>query len=108
MRTTTNPTTETIMQSLDIRRFGFALAVASAVSYLGCVLVMLTAPHETAVQFFNSLMHGVDVTTIMRWDMPWWETILGVIEIFVLGWLFGALIACCYNWFGKLGSESPA
>ena len=46
-------------------------------------------------------MHGVDVTTIMRWDMPWWETILGVIEIFVLGWLFGALIACCYNAFGK-------
>ena len=58
----------------------------------------------TAIQFFNSLMHGVDVTTIMRWDMPWWETILGVIEIFVLGWLFGALIACCYNVFGELSS----
>ena len=89
------------MQSLDIKRFGFAVAVASGVSYLGCVLVMLTVPHETAINFFNSLMHGVDVTTIMRWDMPWWETILGVIEIFVLGWLFGALIACCYNAFGK-------
>ena len=89
------------MQSLDIKRFGFAVAVASTVSYLGCVLVMLTVPHETAINFFNSLMHGVDATTIMRWDMPWWETILGVIEIFVLGWLFGALIACCYNALGK-------
>jgi len=42
-------------------------------------------------------MHGVDVTSIMRWDMPWWETALGVIETFVLGWLFGGLIAGCYN-----------
>ena len=58
---------------------------------------MLTVPQDAAVRFFNSLMHGVDVTSIMRWDMPWWETALGVIETFVLGWLFGGLIAGCYN-----------
>ncbi|QDT13417.1 hypothetical protein K239x_54350 [Planctomycetes bacterium K23_9] len=39
------------MQSLDIKRFSFAVAAASAVSYLG--------------------------------------------------WLFGALIVCCYNWLGS-------
>ena len=96
------------MQSLDIKRFGFAVAVASGVSYLGCVLVMLTVPHETAIKLFNSLMHGVDVTTIMRWDMPWWETILGVIEIFVLSWLIGAQIACSYNVFGNQSLSSAA
>ncbi len=85
------------MNKLSIPRFGFAIAVASALSYLGCVFVMMTVPQNVAIRFFNSLMHGVDVTTIMRWDMPWWETILGVIEIFVLGWLFGAIIAGCYN-----------
>ncbi|QEG01506.1 hypothetical protein Mal15_55830 [Stieleria maiorica] len=89
------------MNKLSIARFGFAVAVACAVSYLGCVFVMMTVPQEVAIRFFNSLMHGVDVTTIMRWDMPLWETVLGVIEIFVLGWLFGALIAGCYNCCGK-------
>lgn len=96
------------MNTIDVKRFGFAVAIPSALSYLGCVFVMLTVPHETAVRFFNSLMHGVDFTTIMRWDMPWWETILGVIGIFVLGWLFGALIACCYNVLGSSNRRSMA
>ncbi|HAW32118.1 MAG TPA: hypothetical protein DCY03_29105 [Planctomycetaceae bacterium] len=26
----------------------------------------------------------------MRWDMPRWEMIVGALEIFILGWLFGA------------------
>ena len=38
---------------------------------------MLTVPHETAIKFFNSLMHEVDVITIMRWNLPWWKTMLG-------------------------------
>lgn len=89
------------MNKLSIPRFGFAVGMACAIAYVGCVFVMLTVPQDVAIRFFNSLMHGVDVTTIMRWDMPWWETVLGVIEIFVLGWLFGALIAGCYNCCGK-------
>ena len=69
------------MQTLSIKRFGFAIASASIVSYLGCVFVMLTVPKDVAIRFFNSLMH---------------------VGIFVLGWLFGALIACCYNCCGKV------
>lgn len=42
-------------------------------------------------------MHGVDVTPIMRWEMPWWETIIGILEIFILGWFFGAVMALSYN-----------
>lgn len=82
-------------------RFGFAVATACTIAYVGCILVMMTVPQETAIRFFNSLMHGVDVTPIMRWDMPVWETVLGIVETFVLGWLFGALIAGCYNCCGR-------
>ena len=89
------------MQTLSIKRFGFAIASASIVSYLGCVFVMMTVPKDVAIRFFNSLMHGVDVTTIMRWDMPIGETVLGAVGVFVLGWLFGAMIACCYNCCGS-------
>ncbi|MCA9010119.1 MAG: hypothetical protein KDB01_10260 [Planctomycetaceae bacterium] len=88
------------MNKLSIPRFGFAIAAACTVAYAGCVLVMTTVPHEAAVRFFNSMMHGIDVASIMRWDMPVWETVSGIIETFVLGWLFGALIACCYNCCG--------
>lgn len=58
---------EAIMQTLSLRRLGFALGAGFALVYLGCVFVMLTAPKEAAIRFFNSILHGVDVTTIMRW-----------------------------------------
>ena len=54
------------MNKLSIPRFGFAVAVACTIAYAGCVFVMMTVPQETAIRFFNSLMHGVDVTPIMR------------------------------------------
>lgn len=52
-------------------------------------------------------MHGVDVTPIMRWDMPSGEVFLGVIEIFILGWLFGAMIAAFYNLGFKESDPRP-
>ena len=85
------------MSTVSIRRLGFALGATSALLYVGCVFVMMTAPKATVVAFFNSIMHGWNVEPIMRWDMPWWEAVVGVIEIFILGWLIGAVIALFYN-----------
>lgn len=85
------------MHRFSVWWFALALASSFAVAYLGCVWVMLTVPKETAIQFFNSIMHGVDVTPIMRWEMSWWEMVIGVLEVFILGWLFGALMAVIYN-----------
>lgn len=91
-----------MFHELDVRRAGFALGSGLALAYLGCAFVMATVPQEAAIRFFNSLIHGVDVTSVMRWDMPWWEMVIGVIEVFILGWLFGALMATLYN-FGYAG-----
>ncbi|MFO7901029.1 MAG: DUF5676 family membrane protein [Pirellulaceae bacterium] len=91
------------MNRISIPRFGLGLGVASALFYLGCVLTMLVLPHEAVVRVFNSLMHGLDVQSLMRWEIPWWESVLGVVGTFVLGWLFGALVAIVYN----LGLNRP-
>jgi hypothetical protein len=82
---------------LSPKRLGFALASTSALLYLGCAFVMMTVSQEAAVRFFNSMMHGVDVTSIIRWDMPWFEMVIGVLEVFILGWLIGATVAVLYN-----------
>ncbi len=85
------------MSTLSVTRLGFALAMGAALSYIGCAFVMMTVPQDVAIRFFNSIMHGVDVTAIMRCDMPGWEMVVGVLEIFILGWLFGAIVAVFYN-----------
>ena len=82
---------------IDVKRFGMAIGVTSALLYLGCVFVMGTVGREASIVFFNSLMHGIDVTTIIRTDMPAWEMAMGLVTIFILGWLTGATIASIYN-----------
>lgn len=85
------------MNTINIRKFGFAFGTTFALLYLGCVIVMSAIGRDAAIFFFNSLMHGVDVTSILRTDMPLYEMALGLIEIFILGWLIGATVASLYN-----------
>jgi len=85
------------MERIDIKRFGLASGSTSALLYLGCILVMSTAGRATTILFFNSLLHGIDVTTILRTEMPLWEMLMGIVETFILGWLIGASIASIYN-----------
>ena len=85
------------MNILNIRKFGLAVGVTWALLYLGCGLLMLTIGKDGIVLFFNSLLHGLDTTSIIRMDAPIHEFFIGLVESFVLGWLVGASIACVYN-----------
>ena len=92
-----NPIMTPIETRIETRKFGLAWALTGAVLYVGCVLVMWTVGKEGSILFFNSLLHGIDVSSIIRMDVPWWEMVMGVIETFILGWLIGATIASIYN-----------
>jgi hypothetical protein len=65
---------------------------------------MWSSGAETTILFFNSLLHGLDVRPIIRMDVPLWEVLVGIVEIFIVGWLTGAAIAGIYN-FGVDKSE---
>ena len=86
------------MQPLNVQRFSLAFGVASALLYLGCVVFMAILGKQTTIIFFNSLLHGLDVRLIIRMDVPFQDTIIGIIETFILGWLFGVVISVVYNW----------
>jgi len=85
------------MQHLSPKALGFAFGAISSVMYAACALIMATLPEEAAIQFFNSLTHGVDWEPIMRFNMPWYEMVVGFTEVFILGWLIGATVAALYN-----------
>lgn len=82
---------------------GLAFALTGVVFYIGCILTMATVARDQSITFFNSLLHGLDVTPVLRESVPPGEAILGIISTFVLGWLAGALIAGVYN-FGRVHS----
>ena len=85
------------MYRLNVKKFGFALGLTGALIYLGCMIVMATAGQEGTIIFFNSLLHGLDTSNIIRMDVPLLEAFFGIVQSFILGWLIGACIAAFYN-----------
>ncbi len=85
------------MKHINIKKFGLAFGLTGALLYLGCAFSMITVGHAGTVKLFNSLLHGLDVTSVIRMDVPLWEAGIGLIETFIIGWLIGACIAAFYN-----------
>ena len=85
------------MEAIDIRRFGLAWGITAALLHLGCVIVVSSVSRETQILFFNSLLHGIDVSAIARSQMPLWEMVVGITETFIIAWLIGASIGSIYN-----------
>ena len=96
------------MNTLSIRRFGLALGGTFALTYASCALVMSCVSRETSIRFFNGILHGLDVTPIMTARMSFSGVVIGIIEVFVLGWLLGAIIACFYNVSAPLDTRRTA
>ncbi len=85
------------MQYLNIKKLGLAFGLTGALLYLGCMIVMATVGREGTIKFFNSLLHGLDTSGIIRMDVPIWEAGLGLVQTFILAWLLGACVAGFYN-----------
>jgi len=85
------------MNHIIIKRFGLAFGLTGALLYFGCALVMLILGTDSIVKFFNTLLHGVDVSTIIRLEISPVEALLGLVQTFILCWLIGACIAAIYN-----------
>jgi len=94
------------VDTINIKRFGFAVGSTFALLYLGCVVVVMTAGKESLIFLFNTLFHGLDVTSIIRISMPWYNMVIGLVEFFILGWLIGATIASMYNIGQKINPKT--
>lgn len=86
-----------MMDYINIKKLALAVGLTAALLYLGCLTVMMVAGHDGTVIFFNSILHGLDTSSIIRMNVPLGEAVIGIIEIFIIGWLTGACIAMIYN-----------
>ena len=91
------PLKQLTMNHISIRKFGLAFGITGALLYIGCALVRLILGHDSTVKFFNTLLHGIDVSTIIRMNISPAESLFGIVQTFILGWLIGACIAGIYN-----------
>lgn len=85
------------MKTMNVKRAGLAFGFTGALLYVGCALLMMMAGSAGTVKLFNSLLHGLDVSSIVRIGVPLMESLLGLVGTFLLGWLVGSSIAWIYN-----------
>ncbi len=92
------------MQCLSPIRFGVAVGVAGVLFYVGCMIFMATVPSETVIWLSNSVLHGVDLDSVMRQSIPLQQSLTGIMLTFLGGLVFGALLASIYNVLVRIGS----
>lgn len=85
------------MNQINFKKFGLAFGITGVFLYIGCALVMLILGQAGTISFFNTLLHGFDVSSIIRMDISLAEELFGLALTFILGWLTGASIAVIYN-----------
>lgn len=85
------------MNQINIRKLGLAFGITGALLHFGCVFVMMILGHDRTVKFFNTLIHGLDFSSIIKMEISPVEVILGLVQVFILSWLIGACIASIYN-----------
>lgn len=87
------------MNKLSAIRLGFAFGITFGLFYIACIAMMTLFGEQATVFVFNSLMHGIDTTEIIRMNVPISDSLIGLTGTFGLGWVMGALIALFYNFF---------
>ncbi len=80
---------------LNTRKVSYSLAVVAGIVYLVCAVLVAVAPVLT-VNLFGALFHGIDISKIST-TPSLGRTILGLIEIVILGFVVGWLFAKIYN-----------
>jgi hypothetical protein len=91
------------MNKVSASRFGLACGITLAIGDVACVIVKGILPLDTQIRVFNTLLHGVDITTVVREDMSIGEMALGLAGWFVIGSIFGAILATAYNVALRIG-----
>ena len=82
--------------NLKPKKIGYSLALVAGIVYLVCAILVAVAPTWT-VNFFGALFHGIDITQIARTPVSLASTVLGLVEIVVIGYLIGWVFGVIYN-----------
>lgn len=86
------------MNRLHVTKFGFAVGTTVALIYFSCILISLCIGNEAVAKFFGYLTHGFDFTSLVKSNpITISEAVIGIIEWFIIAWLFGSSIAVLYN-----------
>ena len=81
-------------------KVGIALGIVFAIVSLICAILFAIIP-EFISGLGNNLFHGLDLTQMTKSSISWGGVIIGVIEVFIIGFVGGWLFGVIYNAMNK-------
>ena len=78
---------------------GVALGIVFAIISFICALLFAFAP-ETTLNLADNIFHGIDLNQITK-SLSWTGVIIGLIEVFIIGFVGGWLFGVIYNALNK-------
>lgn len=84
-----------MVDNLNVKKTSYSLAIVVGIVYIICALLIAIAPAGT-VNLFGALFHGIDISKIAT-TPDFSRTVLGFVEILILGLIVGWLYAKIYN-----------
>jgi len=88
------------LEKLNTKVTGLALATTSGILYIICAIWFWLSA-KTALLYFDSLFHGIEVSAIAEQSLTFGSTILGLVLIVISAYAIGVLFAMLYNYFSK-------
>lgn len=86
------------MHTINSNKLGLALGATGVILYFACICLMFIAGQGGTTWFFNSILHGLDVSTVSQMNVPVGQTIAGIVLTFGIGWFTGFMTGLIYNW----------
>ncbi len=80
-------------------KIGLTLGLVFAMTSLICAILFVIMP-ESILNLGNNIFHGLDLTKIAK-DTSWNSVAIGLVEIFMIGFVGGWLFGVIYNSINK-------
>lgn len=89
------------MENLNAKSIGLSFGFVAALIYAVCWLFISVFPMETIIKVSNSLMHGIDVSSIAAKNTSLSESLLGFVIAVLGSMIVGYVFAVSYNWLNE-------
>ena len=89
------------MENLNAKSIALSFGFVAALIYIICWVFIAIFPLETIIKVSNSLMHGIDISSIAAKDTGFAESLLGFVIVVLGSMAVGYIFAGTYNWLNE-------
>lgn len=86
------------MEKLNTNVVALSLGITTSIVYIVCLFFIAIFPLQAIITISNSLVHGIDISSIATKRITFVGSVIGLIASFLTAAVTGYIFAFVYNW----------